>query len=66
MRRPKYRKPKKCPKCKSTEDVILIQYGYPSKRMIEDRECGKIILGGCIVSPENPDWYCKKCDYKWK
>ena len=55
MRRPKFRKPKKCPKCKSTNDVILIQYGYPSKRMIDDRESGKIILGGCIVAPENPD-----------
>jgi len=66
MRSPKFRKPEKCPKCKSTNDVIQIQYGYPSARMAEDREAGKIILGGCIVAPENPDWYCKKCDYKWK
>ena len=59
MRTPKYRKTNKCPKCKSTNEVILIQYGYPSKRMIEDRESGKIILGGCIVAPENPNWIAK-------
>ncbi|MCK9591522.1 MAG: hypothetical protein M0Q91_05890 [Methanoregula sp.] len=56
----------KCPKCKSKNDVIPIQYGYPSVRMFEERESGKIELGGCIVAPENPNWYCKKCDHRWK
>jgi len=54
MRRPKMRKLNKCPKCKSTNDVILIQYGYPSPRMLEDCEAGKIILGGLHNSPRKP------------
>jgi len=64
--RAKMKKPRKCPKCKSTNDVILIQYGYPSARMFQDSEAGKIVLGGCVVAPENPNMYCKKCDHKWK
>jgi len=60
------RRPKQCPKCKSTNDVILIHYGYPSGEMAEEHDAGKIELGGCVIDSENPNWYCKKCDHRWK
>ena len=43
-------------------NVMPIIYGYPSSDMIERYEKGLIKLGGCVVSEESPQWYCKDCD----
>jgi hypothetical protein len=51
---------KKCEKCNGR--LIPIVYGLPSGKMFRDAERGKVKLGGCMVSPENPSWYCKNCD----
>jgi len=48
-----------CPICNSINDVIPIKYGlyYNTPKGV-----GKdFVLGGCIVSPDLPDWFCKKC-----
>jgi hypothetical protein len=58
------KRPKQCPKCGSN-DIIPIKYGLPGPEMMEDSFAGKIKLGGCVIDFRNPDWYCKKCDYKW-
>jgi hypothetical protein len=59
------KKPKKCPKCNSPDDIIPIKYGYPYSEMKYDWAAGKIELGGCRVEPGNPDWRCKKCNHRW-
>jgi len=59
------RKPKQCPNCNSTNDVIPIQYGLPSSDMRYEWAAGKIKLGGCVVEPGNPNWHCKKCLHSW-
>ena len=53
------RKPKKCPKCNSNDDIIPIKYGFPSSDMQYEWTAGKIASGGCIVKPGNPHWHCK-------
>ena len=55
----------KCPKCDSVSKVVRIKYGYPSFEMSEDAEKGKVKLGGCMATEEDPDWHCKKCEYEW-
>ena len=56
---------KSCPKCKSNM-IIDIIYGFPTKKMLEDASYNKINLGGCDISPNNPDFKCKSCGYEFK
>lgn len=56
---PKRRK-KACPKCGSM-DVVPILYGYPGPEMMEMANKGKIELGGCCVSNDDPQTLCKVC-----
>ncbi|MCX7720652.1 MAG: hypothetical protein N2Z64_05145 [Dictyoglomus thermophilum] len=54
----------KCPKCGS-KNVIPIIYGYPTSEAFEKEKRGEIILGGCVIEYDSPNWYCKECGYKW-
>ena len=56
---------KKCPECNDEGSIVEIAYGYPGAEMIEKYEKGEIKLGGCMVSEDNPDWHCNKCDHEW-
>lgn len=56
---PVRRKPVKCRHC--GHKVLRIQYGYPSHEMMEASERGEILLGGCIVSEDSPDYACPIC-----
>jgi DNA-directed RNA polymerase subunit RPC12/RpoP len=49
-----------CPKCGS-QDIINIVYGYPLPSTTKKAERGEIFLGGCCVSPDNPDFKCRGC-----
>lgn len=60
-----------CPKCQS-EDIITITYGRPSigslsspskkdLEYLEKLEHDEIVLGGCVIRPENPAYYCRAC-----
>jgi predicted RNA-binding Zn-ribbon protein involved in translation (DUF1610 family) len=53
-----------CPKCGSS-NVIPIIYGLPSYEAFLESKEGKIKLGGCIVSDDNPNWHCKDCGHEW-
>ena len=54
-----------CPSCGSS-NFIPIVYGKPSQEAIEKEKRGEIVLGGCIVSPDDNKFRCKDCgrDYK--
>lgn len=55
------RKPRKCPKC-STAKIATIFWGMPNFAKIEkDLGAGKIVLGCCRVSDNNPTWQCIEC-----
>ena len=51
---------RQCPICNRTDEIIPIAYGYPTSKSLKQAEKGKIMLGGCIISPCNPHWYCKR------
>lgn len=53
-----------CPDCNSKQ-VINIVYGYPSQDIAGDAEKGKVKLGGCVIKPENPIYFCKECQNEW-
>ncbi len=39
-------------------------YGMPSYEAFLDSKAGKIILGGCVVSNDDPKWGCIDCKEK--
>lgn len=53
-------KPIKCPACGSPK-VVRIMYGMPSYEAFLDSKAGKIILGGCVVTGDDPRWGCIDC-----
>ena len=53
-----------CPNC-SSENVARIVFGYPGPEMMEESQRGKIVLGGCCVGEDDPQWHCNDCDQDW-
>jgi len=51
-------KPDFCPKCKSDNDIRQIMYGLATYEDSKEAEKGKIVLGGCVIEPDAPDWFC--------
>ena len=49
-----------CPAC-SSRDAVAIAYGYPSPEMWDAERRGDIVLGGCLVGPESPEYECRGC-----
>jgi rRNA maturation endonuclease Nob1 len=56
---------KRCPRCGS-KHIVPIEYGYPSREMFEDARYGRIVLGGCLVTPDSPDHLCDSCGHEWR
>ncbi len=56
-------KPKKCPACKSIR-VATIYYGMmPMTDELQGKiEAGKVVLGGCCITMNEPTWKCSDCD----
>ncbi|MCJ7448228.1 MAG: hypothetical protein MUO72_11075 [Bacteroidales bacterium] len=63
MRYSSYKKLDKCPKCGSSK-VVKIVYGEPSYEDSLEAEAGKIILGGCVITGNDPHWGCIDCKVK--
>ncbi len=59
-------KPKKCPVCGSKK-IAKILYGYTifSEKLDKEIKEGKIVLGGCIISDDDPTWKCIACNTKF-
>ena len=54
-----------CPSCKS-ENVVPIQYGYPTPEAVEDSKKNKVHFGGCTIDVFNqPDFHCNDCNHDW-
>jgi len=56
------KKPKKCPQCGAAR-IAKILYGMPdfSPKLEKDLDEGKIVLGGCVITGQDPSWECVKC-----
>jgi len=57
------RRPKRpaCPFCGYEDQVVPIIYGMPSPELIEQSRRGEVALGGCCISVDAHEWYCKGC-----
>jgi hypothetical protein len=42
-----------------TDHIIPIVYGLPTEKTMTKAEKGLVHLGGCIVSEDDPKYYCK-------
>lgn len=62
----KNKRPKKCPKC-GHSPVAVILWGMPawSKQMEKDEKAGRLFIGGCCVTENDPQWHCNKCGHEW-
>lgn len=58
-------KPRKCPICGGKVATVL--YGEPigSKKLYDDLEAKRVVLGGCIVTGHDPTWQCTKCEQEF-
>jgi hypothetical protein len=54
----------RCPSCGSSSVLRLI-YGLPDEELRREAEDGKVALGGCSVSDNDPAWVCNECEWTW-
>ena len=52
-----------CPECKSKNTVPIV-YGLIDD-FGQDEDEGDYELGGCVVTDNDLNHYCKDCGYKW-
>ncbi len=57
------RKSPNCPECGS-DNVTRIIFGYPSEEMAKQSERGEIVLGGCVISDDDPQWHYNDCEHE--
>jgi len=53
-----------CPQYGS-KNTLRIIYGYPSYELFEEAEQGKVMLGGCCITDDSPEFACKDCNKEW-
>lgn len=55
-----------CPKCKSKK-ISKILWGMPNfnKALEKDIENKKIVLGGCVITGDEPEFHCNDCLYEF-
>jgi len=56
-------KPSKCPECGSLR-IARILYGYPaySVELEADMKAGRIAIGGCCITGDDPASKCLECE----
>lgn len=61
----KKQKPKRCPVC-GASPVASILYGMPAitPELKQKLKEGRITLGGCCISDDDPRWECTSCGIK--
>jgi hypothetical protein len=64
--RPERRSVPTCPRCGS-QRVAPILYGLPAfnERLNAALREKRIVLGGCLVGPDNPVFHCNACSTEW-
>ncbi|WP_168625685.1 MULTISPECIES: hypothetical protein [unclassified Cryobacterium] len=53
-----------CPECGQRGGVRIV-WGMPAGEDFERAERGEIILGGCLLTGNDPDWSCRECGHLW-
>ncbi|MEU2349880.1 hypothetical protein [Modestobacter sp. NPDC049651] len=55
---------KVCPSCGREESVPLL-WGLPGPEAMELAERGLVVLGGCMLTPDEPTLACRACGAHW-
>lgn len=58
--RPNFR-PATCPNCGQPLKRVPILYGYPMPEAWEAERRGELVIGGCIVDDDEPEYACADC-----
>ncbi len=55
-----------CPYCKSMR-CASIEYGFREidEELKRKLDTEKVVLGGCCVTGDDPQWLCLNCGHKW-
>jgi len=57
---------RKCPNCQNTNYAKIIYGLIADMYEVEEQiEKGQIMLGGCIVTGNDPKWKCNDCGTRW-
>ncbi len=55
-------KPQECPQCSYSQlTEILFGYIQYNEEQMRDVESEKILIGGCMIPEDPPDWCCLRC-----
>jgi hypothetical protein len=54
-----------CPDC-GAGDVVPIVVGLPDPELMGAADAGEVVLAGCVVMPNQPDWFCRMCRHEWQ
>lgn len=56
-----------CPACGSAGVArILMGLVHSDERLQKEIEEKKVILGGCIMTGDDPDYFCNDCKHRWR
>ena len=47
-----------CPE-RHTDSIIPMIYGFPTEESFQKSDSGLVMLGGCEISDDSGDWWCK-------
>jgi len=53
-----------CPECGSKR-VVPIAYGLPGPDLEREALAGKVRLGGCVITGDDPAQACQDCGHEW-
>jgi hypothetical protein len=52
-----------CPRCGGVP--LRIVYGEPGSHLARARDRGELVLGGCVIEEDAPDWACPRCGLRF-
>jgi hypothetical protein len=44
---------------------VPVVYGLPAAEAVSAAERGEIVLGGCVIASDVPEWSCRRCGHRW-
>jgi hypothetical protein len=54
-----------CPGCGAGEQKPIV-YGLPTGKTFEASERGEVVLGGCVIFGDDPQWQCPSCHLRYR
>jgi hypothetical protein len=49
-----------------SRDIVPIVYGLPGIQLHHAALRGEILLGGCVISGDDPQWICRVCGRRFR